>query len=326
VRDLACAIHVHSRWSDGTGTVPQIMRAAKRAGVDVVLLTDHDNLRAREHGQEGWHDGVLLLVGEEITPPESNHYLAFGTEGHTRRGDRSAAEVVQAVEDAGGFGFAAHPFSEGSRLFKRHGMPFHDLKSVSGIELWSLVNDTGEAITRYRDVVHFLAAPNRFIVGPPARNLRRWDELNRDRRVVAIGGLDAHQVGLRVGPFVPLRLMSYKRSFRTLRTHVLVDGEPSRETVFEALRSGRCYIAMDSLAPAGGFGFGEEGGALRVSVPREARVRLLRDGEEVAEATGRELVHEPKAPGAYRAETYLRAHGRERTWILSNPIRVTSRS
>ena len=319
MRDLACVIHVHSTWSDGTGTVPQIMRAAKKAGVDVVLLTDHDNLRAREAGQEGWHDGVLLLVGEEITPPE-NHFLAFGTEEHTRKGGRTPAEVCQAVEAAGGFGFAAHPFSEGSALFRRRGIPFEDLSCVSGIEVWSFVNDTGEAVKRYRDVVRFLARPNRFIDHPPARNLRRWDELNAKRRVVAIGGLDAHQIGIRVGPFVPLRLMSYKRSFQTLRTHVWVEGEPSRESVFAALREGRSYIAMDALAPARGFRFERDGDGLRVEVPREARLRLLRDGTEVASTTGRALEHALGEPGVYRAEAYLHAHGRERTWILSNPI------
>lgn len=296
------------------------MRAAKRAGVDVVLLTDHDNLRARDHGQEGWYDDVLLLVGEEVTPAEGDHFLAFGTEAHTHKGDRTPAEIVQAVEDAGGFGFAAHPFSEGSRLFKRRGLPFSDLDCVSGLELWSFVNDTGEAVKRYSDVVRFLAAPNRFIDHPPARNLRRWDELNRKRRVVAIGGLDAHQVGLRIGSWVPLRLMSYKRSFATLRTHVWIDGEPTRESVFDALREGRSYIAMDSLAPATGFTFSNEGGTLRATVPREARLRLLRDGGEVATTTGRELVHEPSGPGPFRFEAYLNAHGRERTWILSNPL------
>ena len=320
MRDLACVIHVHSTWSDGTGTVPQIMRAAKKAGVDVVLLTDHDNLRAREHGQEGWHDGVLLLVGEEITPP-NNHFLSFGTEGHTRRRDRTPAEVCEAVAAAGGFGFAAHPFSEGSALFRRRGIPFEDLDCVSGIELWSFVNDTGEAVKRYRDVVRFLASPNRFIDHPPARNLRRWDELLAKRDVVAIGGLDAHQVGIRIWRWVPLRLMSYKRSFRHIRTHVWIDGEPSKETVFSALREGRCYIAMDSLAPARGFRFERDGDRLTVRLPRPARIRLLRDGSEVATANGDSLDHAIDASGVYRVEVYLHKYGRERTWILSNALR-----
>lgn len=320
MRDLACVIHVHSTWSDGTGTVPQIMRAAKRAGVDVVLLTDHDNLRAREHGQEGWHDGVLLLVGEEITPAE-NHFLSFGTEGHTRRRDRTPAEVCAAVEAAGGFGFAAHPFSQGSKLFRRRGIPFEDLSCVKGIEVWSFVNDTGEKVERLRDVVRFLSSPNRFIDHPPERNLRIWDELNRERFVAGIGGLDAHQVGIRVGRWVPLRLMSYRRSFQHIRTHVLVDGEPSRETVFGALREGRCYIAMDSLAPAHGFRFERDGDRLVAATPRPAKLRLIRDGTEVAAAEGTRLEHMPDAPGSYRIEARLHAHGRDRTWILSNPLR-----
>ena len=75
--DLACVVHLHSTFSDGTGTVPEIMRAARRAGVDVVMLTDHNTLEAKRRGYEGWHDGVLLLVGEEVTPRRENHYLAF---------------------------------------------------------------------------------------------------------------------------------------------------------------------------------------------------------------------------------------------------------
>jgi predicted metal-dependent phosphoesterase TrpH len=301
--------------------VPQIMSAAAKAGVDVVLLTDHDTLAARDHGQEGWHGDVLLLVGEEVTPDE-NHYLAFGVDSVIRKSGRSPADVCEAVEAQGGFGFAAHPFSEGSELFKRRGIPFNPLDCVKGVELWSFVNDTGQSIERWRDVVKFLATPNRYVDHPPARNMRAWDELCRKRPVAAIGGLDAHQVGVRVGRWVPLRLMSYKRSFRHIRTHVLIDGEPSRESVFSALREGRCYIAMDSLAPARGFMFENDGGTLRVRLPRDARMRLLRDGEEVTASSGRTLEYLPKGPGGYRVEAYLHAYGRERTWILSNPLYV----
>ncbi|MGH2783367.1 MAG: hypothetical protein ACRDLA_18525, partial [Thermoleophilaceae bacterium] len=55
MHDLACVVHLHSTHSDGTGTVPQIARAARRAKADVVLLTDHDTLEARRRGEEGWY-------------------------------------------------------------------------------------------------------------------------------------------------------------------------------------------------------------------------------------------------------------------------------
>src|SRR5215207_6997111 len=49
--DLACVIHCHSTYSDGTGTVSEIAAAASRAGVDAVLLTDHDTLEASRRGE-----------------------------------------------------------------------------------------------------------------------------------------------------------------------------------------------------------------------------------------------------------------------------------
>jgi hypothetical protein len=152
--------------------------------------------------------------------------------------------------------------------------------------------------------------------------------------VVALGGLDAHQVGIRVAGRVPLRLMSYARSFRFIRTHVLVREPPAgelerdRAAVYEALGEGRCYIAVDAFAPARGFAFWAsdgldmgaeaafEGQTLHVRLPRPAAIRLLRGGEEVASADGAALDHETRAPGAYRVEVRLGG----RTWILSNPV------
>ncbi len=80
LHDLAGVLHVHSTYSDGTGTVPEIAAAARANGLDFLLLTDHDTLAARDRGEEGWHDAVLMLVGEEVSPRRENHYLAFGLE------------------------------------------------------------------------------------------------------------------------------------------------------------------------------------------------------------------------------------------------------
>ncbi len=40
----------------------------------------------------------------------------------------------------------------------------------------------------------------------------------------------------------------------------------------------------------------------------------------IAEREGTTLEHEVEEPGVYRVEALRRARGRERTWILSNPI------
>ena len=340
MHDLACVVHLHSTYSDGTGTVPEIARAARRARADVVLLTDHDTLAARRRGEERWYGNVLVLVGEEVSPPGRNHYLAFDLDEEIDHRGLDAAGICRAVQDAGGFGFAAHPFSRGSERFKRAvAMPFDglDCEALGGIELWSFVNDTAQAAASIPQLLRFVALPDRALEHPPERNLRAWDALCRERRVVAIGGLDAHQFGVRVGRFVPLRVMAYRRSFRFIRTHVLCEEPPTgdvehdRGQIYAALRSGRCYIAADNVAPARGFRFGSDDlpmGAeapagprsLRAETPLPGRLRLLRDGREIAEAQGTELARTVEEPGVYRVEVRRRARRRERTWILSNPV------
>jgi hypothetical protein len=330
---------VHSTHSDGTGTVPQIARAAQRAGIDVVLLTDHDTLAARRNGEERWYGDVLVLVGEEVSPTDRDHFLAFGID---REIDRrlTGREIREAVTAAGGFGFAAHPFSRGSERFGRPGIPFGELDCLDGVELWSFLNDTGERVRGFRDLARMILTPQRAIAGPPERNLLEWDRLCQARRVVAIGGLDAHQFGVRVAGRVPLRLMSYRRAFQQLHTHVLVprpltrDLEHDRALVYDALRDGRCYIANDQVAGAHGFSFwvdapgaagamGAElpftrGMSVHARTPQPADIRLLRDGEIAAQTHDSELHHSIELHGVYRVEVMLGG----RPWIFSNPAYI----
>jgi PHP domain-containing protein len=347
LHDLAGVIHVHSLYSDGTGTVPEIAQAAAANGLDYVLLTDHDTLDARERGEEGWHGPVLVLVGEEVSPLRENHYLAFGLDRPIDHSGLGPREIVARVNEAGGFGFLSHPFSKGSERFRRGagGMPWRDLEvdGYAGLELWSFVTDSGERLRGIPDLLRFIVTPGRFVDHPPPANLEAWDRLCARRRCVALGGIDAHQLGVRIANRVPLRLMAYKRSFRYLRTHLLVERplegalEPDRDAVYAALRAGRAYIAMDSLAPARGFRFWSEGErplamgdeapagdgsrTLLVRLPRPARLRLLRDGREISARDGTTaLEHRVEGRGVYRVEAYLQSHGRERTWIISNPI------
>jgi hypothetical protein len=317
LHDLACVVHLHSTHSDGTGTVAQIVAAGQRAGVDAVLLTDHNTRAGAAH--EGWHGSVLLLVGEEVTPGMRDHTLVFD-----------------------GLSFAAHPFSRGSERFSRFGagMPHTGLASpdLTGIELWSFVTDTAERVRSVREGLLFAAAPLRVLDHPPALNVLEWDRMCASRRVVALGGLDAHQIGLRVRGRVPLRLMGYARSFRQLRTHVLCSTLPSgslegdRVLIYDALREGRCYIAVDALAPARGFSFwasdgtvmGAEapfaGQTLLANLPRPADLRLVKDGVVVSSVAAAGLEREADGRGVYRVEARLPYRGRTLTWIVSNPI------
>jgi hypothetical protein len=339
LHDLACVIHLHSTYSDGTGTVPEIAEAARVNGLDAVLLTDHDTLAAKRNGEERWHGDVLVLVGEEVSPPDRDHFLAFGIDEEIPR-KLDSTGICAAATERGGFGFAAHPFSKGSERFKRPGMGWSDLdcEGLSGIEVWSFVTDTAETLRSVRDAIRFVTRPQKVVDHPPELNLKEWDRLGAERRVAGIGGLDAHQIGVRVRNRVPLKLMSYRRSFRFLHTHALVEELPIKELehdraqIYDALREGRAYIAMDSIAPARGFNFwaesndealpmGAEGTAakgwtLRARSPSPANLRLVHNGEAVKEEHATELEHHVSDTGVWRIE----AHRDGRTWVLSNPV------
>ena len=99
-----------------------------------------------------------------MSPYRRNHYLAFGlTEPIDHRG-MTPAQIVASVNDAGGFGFPAHPFSRGSERFRRggQGMPWDDLEAdgYTGIELWSFVTDTAERVNSIRDLLSFVPRPS----------------------------------------------------------------------------------------------------------------------------------------------------------------------
>ena len=347
--DLACVLHLHSTYSDGTASVDEIIEAARATDTDVVLLTDHDTLGARDDGREGWHGDVLLLVGLEVSP-SGGHFLAFGVDEAPSK-DGGEASIPEAVAALGGFGFAAHPFSAGSKMVERlrltrllggqpHDWPTELRGGLAGIELWSLTTDAAESWRHPLEAIAYMRHPERYLDGPPAHHLETWDELCAVARVVAVGGLDTHQHGFRVGGRM-VTPMPNERYFGLLRTYALCEQPPSRNlaadsaAVLESLREGRCYLGIDGVAPARGFRYWGESTddvivmgsehaagdwALRAVVPRAAEITLLRDGDVVARSRGRELEHRTNEPGAYRIEVKLEIHGRIRPWIYSNPI------
>ena len=349
LHDVSCVLHVHSTYSDGTASVGELLDAARESAVDALLLTDHDTLAARSAGWEGHHDGVLLLVGLEVSP-KRGHYLAFGVEHEIPHEGRSALEIAAAVRAAGGVGIAAHPFSRGGHMFvpslaRRIVLP-HDWPALEeeggmdGIELWSLLTDAAEAWRTPAEAVRWLREPETAVAqGPPAHHLEVWDRLSTHRRVPAIGGLDDHQRGIRVRGTVrspvPPRL-----TFGLLRTHLLCarplsdDFEADRSSILGALRAGAAWLHCPFVAPAEGarlwaeradgatVAMGAETAAgqaiLRARLPAPGDVKLLRDGRQIHETHSAKLDLAIADPGAYRVE--VRIDGR--LWLLSNPVHL----
>ncbi|HNT35957.1 MAG TPA: hypothetical protein PKH07_13285, partial [bacterium] len=168
--------------------------------------------------------------------------------------------------------------------------------------------------------------------GPRSGVLALWDEMTSVRPIVGIAGLDAHAQRL-----VGLTAFPYEFLFRTLRTHVLCcpptgNSADDVAAVLDSIRLGHVYFSNDLYWSPKGFAFSASVGGkdylqgdvitdsgkirLSVSLPDDAAIRVLRDGELWTCMEGRSWEDETSQHGVYRVEVSRESQ----PWIFSNPI------
>lgn len=105
-------LHIHTTLSDGAKTPEQVAGIYKSAGYDAIALTDHWH-----YGAAGEIDGLKILSGCEYNLCGNNslngvmHIVGVGME-HEPKIDKNTAtrrDVVDAINEAGGFAVLAHP-------------------------------------------------------------------------------------------------------------------------------------------------------------------------------------------------------------------------
>jgi len=338
-------VHVHSNYSDGAFSPPQIAGVANRVGLDFVIINDHDYMTNELHLElEGFYDGLLLLMGLEIGG-RYHHYLAFDLKEMVLGKGLTPQQVIDSVHAQEGFGFLAHPFEKGMPFVEKSiAYTWNDLNvsGYTGICIWNFTSRWKERIRSPLHGLFFLVFKSFFLKGPSRNTLSFWDEKCREGHVVAIGGSDAHGSQFKWGPLV-LRPLSYHFLLQTINIHILLKKPMSRELskaktmVYDAMKRGALYIAHDGLKRSDGFrfyylcstgvvtGMGEQRdfskGWLVVELPLEGRVRLLRNGRPIMEGEGKEFHVKVPSPGVYRVETSLHLPLLGwRPWIFSNPI------
>ncbi|MCP5004565.1 MAG: CehA/McbA family metallohydrolase [Planctomycetes bacterium] len=344
--DYKGACHIHTDYSDGKISIPDVVNSAQDAGLDFVILSDHNTLLPKQDGWEGWHGDLLVIVGVEASPRYSGHFLALNTQPLHGNGDvdlsryeyMSSRDCLDDAINYGSTAYIVHPMGMKKRNLMINLEGWHDWErnGFAGIEIWSYLHDWLEDI-KISNFRHSCKNPNAQIKGPNPNLLSLWDRLGQQRKVAGISGLDAH---IRKIPFAKKPLFTYTELFRTIRTHVLIDGEfsDSDEAIFsvcEAHKEGRCFISFDLLEDATGFTFeantpertynmGEElffSGEdihFKVKTPSPATIRLLKDGKICMGVEGSALEFSSREKGVFRVEAYIN----NKPWIFSNPIYV----
>lgn len=341
--------HVHSIYSDGAATHSDIAAAAATAGLNFVIVTDH-NVRAG--GLEAYYGRTLLLVGEEVhnvyRRPSANHLLVYGTDMEIvpyAFGDTQT--LIRTVSGRGGFCYLAHPIERGSRLNPDwRAMPWVDwpIEGVTGIELWNHLSEFKQLLWCKPVASIYAHRPQWGIRGPYRATLRLWDELlAKGQRLAALGGSNAH------GPSDKWRLpgregLPYADAFRSVNTHILtksaLSGDPAHDKslIYEALRAGRTWVGYDLPHSTRGFRFDIRSGAaqatvgeelrrlgalnIEIDLPAQGEIHLLRDGKRMLRVRGTQVRHTSAEPGIHRVEVYRKYLGRKVGWIFSSPIYV----
>jgi hypothetical protein len=340
------SIHLHTSASDGAATHFEVAQLAARAGLDFLVVTDHNVLSTEA---EAWYGDVLLLVGEEIHDttrvPEANHYLALNIKSHVSAVGSSAQQVIDGVNSQGGFGFIAHPFEHSPPFTGEPELPWVEwgVRGYAGLEIWNYMSEFKSYLHNLKWALLFILFPHLAMTGPFPETLAKWDELLSFRRTAAIAGTDAHGNTYSLGP-LRRAVLPYEHCFRALRNHIFTrtpfDGtlEHDRGLVYDALKHGRSFIAYDALGDSTGFSFQATGGpttarmgeqlhlsreaTLEVSSPLPAELRIVHNGEAIAETHGRSLRHTVKESGVYRVEAYRTYLRKRRGWVFTNPIYV----
>ncbi len=348
-REYIGNLHVHSTYSDGFGRHAQIAEAAENAGLNFVIITDHN---VWVDGLERYYGRVLMLTGEEAhnvrRVPQANHLLIYAAKQELApHSFGSTQTLIQTVRERKGFCFAAHPIEHASPLSPdMAAIPWGDwpIEGLSGLEIWNYLSEFKGLLWSWPVAMIYALAPSLGIRGPYRATLKLWDELlAKGQRLAAIGNADAHAIPGHFGP-INKEIFSYEYSFRCVNTHILTSGpltgevDIDRNLIYEALLAGRTWVGYDLPCPTKGFRFTARSSATRVTVgeelkrigavilevetPAPGEIRLLRDGKVIVKTNDNQLHHTSAEPGIYRVEVYRRFRGLRTGWIFSSPIYV----
>jgi hypothetical protein len=346
-------LHMHTLYSDGTGTHNDIARAALKTDVDVVIVTDHNVVVQQKEGyyREG-KKRVLMLIGQEVhdqaRQPQKSHLLIFGADRDLATFASSPQNLINQARAAGGISFIAHPLDPECKPIRETDISWDDwhVTGYHGFELWNSLSEIKPRIKSMWHAYFYVFFPQFIAQGPFAETLARWDNyLNEGRRINAIGGSDAHALHYHAGP-ITKEVFPYEFHFRGINTHIFTpdpltgDAEPDRSLVLEALARGNAFIGYDLPMSTKGFNFtaqgkdrtaimGEEisaegGVTLQVRTPnRYAEIKLMHNGKAIHAWSGRSTyTHITTEPGVYRVEARIRYLGMKRGWVFTNPIYV----
>lgn len=344
-------MHVHSfLGGHSTGTFDEILVGAEKNKLDFVVMTEHfsDFYDTSAMTLRGMHNKTLFLGGTETSVKNDNRFLVvsgFPKLKVARKLDTK--DFISEVHSNDSLAFVTYP-----QRFKSWDTNF------DGVEIFSLhTNAKKMSKTLFLlDVLWSFSAYPELTFAKyfqrPDENLKKFDEISKNRRITLFGGTDAHSnLGFHIfgddanNKVGEIKFDKYETVFKLVRTHILLEKDKTlnKESLLEALKNGNTYIGFDVLGDSDGFFFsaqkdseikimgeeiflGDGEVKLKANAPQVSRFLVFKDGEKFFESgETSEIKFIAKEKGTYRVEVYLDSLGSpfdKTPWIISNPIYV----
>lgn len=142
MQEIITNIHIHTCYSDGKKLHREIAEDAINAGLDAIIITDH-NIYVK--GFDGYYSRgnkkVLVIVGEEIhnknRVPQKNHVLVMGINESHARYAKSPKVLINSINAVHGLSFIAHPYDPELPAFGEDDLSWEDwsISGYTGLEL-----------------------------------------------------------------------------------------------------------------------------------------------------------------------------------------------
>ncbi|HLG17110.1 MAG TPA: histidinol phosphatase [Blastocatellia bacterium] len=195
--DYRAILHAHADDSAHTGgTRPELLAAARRVGVRIIMLTDHVRPE-RDFINDSWRglrEGVLFIPGAE-----SEGFLVFPMASVRGREWKSKDEYVRLIRESGGNIFLSHveerldyPASEldGLEIYNHHS----DTKDEAEFSLWLRgafsdpvrLKQLERALSEYPEEV--FSAQQDYL----SPIIAKWDRDTQLRRLTGVAANDCH--------------------------------------------------------------------------------------------------------------------------------------
>lgn len=263
--DYRGVTNVRTNISNGSSSPLEVVKSAKKAGLDFLFLTDVDQFESPVT-INGYYDDVLVSTEGEysfldsrllIYQSNQKKYFTAAEDTQLQITDlisKSKSEAKEAII------ILAAPFWRNQRWTGAYP------SGLDGIEIINpkVISDNAWQRSKLSVIWSFFIYPfnPRYaflrLFREPDEELNLFDSLSKDRNVLAFSGADASAKAI---PFANtlIKFPSYQSSFEITQNHIILKSEltgqfqKDRIKILTALKNGQFYSSLDILGDPTGF-------------------------------------------------------------------------